>query len=299
MPGSRTPFLFCRYTARVDDEELDASGLTAALNEIQGTFLPHGAKAEREGTKTIVVMRPRKETIHGEEVVTWFVGHRPGHRTVADYDATAQELKFAVQADTNILHTGVIALPTYGVMAVNDRSNALNMGGKPALSRTRSVFKQMPGGHFDYTFLSPGDIEQVVNSLDLEEYSYTVRRINPTPPSALAAALDASMANEGVGIQRGTARPMPGNSMHAGEGTIGATRDLAGAGYGVVGFKGTTEGGHIAQIRKPPFSLDKEKNLEQQEKEQPLRVVIESDGEENEIIAAVVAELLRFYVPND
>ncbi|MFL6830299.1 MAG: hypothetical protein ACJ8D5_06730, partial [Sphingomicrobium sp.] len=236
MAALRTPFLFCRYTARIDDEELDASGLTEALNEIQGKFLPHGAKAEREGNKTIVVMRPRKEPIHELDVVTWFVGHRPGHRTVADYDAAAQELSFAIEPDSNIVHTGLIAIPEFGVMAVNDRSNALHMGGRSALSRTRAVFKQVPGGHFDFTFLSPGDIEQVVNALELEEYSYTVRRINPTPPSALADALDASMASEGIGINRGTAKPMPGGVMHAGEGTIGATRDLAGAGYGVVGF---------------------------------------------------------------
>src|SRR5437868_5335102 len=108
VAASRTPFLFCRYVARIDDEDLDASGLTEALNEIQGKFLPHGAKAEREAKNTIVVMRPRKQSIHGVNVVTWFVGHRPGHRTVADYDSSAQELSFAIEPDTNIVHTGII-----------------------------------------------------------------------------------------------------------------------------------------------------------------------------------------------
>jgi hypothetical protein len=295
----RIPFLFCRYSAQIDDEELTASGLVQALNEIQGQFLPHGAKAEKEGVHTVVVMKPRKLELHEEDVVTWFVGFRPGHRTITDYDAQDQELQFSVVGDTNILHTAIVAIPRLRVMAVNDRSNSLNMGGKPALSRTRSVFKQMHGGHFNFHFLAPGDLKQVVNNLELEEYSYTVRRINPTPPTTLAAALDASMEAEGIFIQRGVAKPAVGGSMKANGRLIAATRDLAADGYGVLGFKGTTPDGHSAQIKKPPFSLDKKDNLEQLEKEQPLRIIIESEEDNDEIIASVVAELVRFYTPSD
>ena len=83
--------------------------------------------------------------------------------------------------------------------------------------------------------------------------------------------------------------------MERGEGIIGATSDLAGAGYGVLGAKGVTEGGHLAQIRKPPFSMDKKENLEQQEKAQPLRVFFDDELEGDQLIGSVVAELMRFY----
>src|SRR3569623_331060 len=257
------PFIFCRYAMQVGDDTLDASGTLQALIEIQGKFLPHGPKAERDKVNSIVVMQPRRMPIGEEEVVMWEIGHRPCHRTVTDYDATNQKIKLTVEGDTHILYTTMLAIPRLGAMAVNDRVNSLNMDARSALSRTRSVFRQIEGGAFIYSFLERGDVVSFVKQLDLLEYAYTVRRINPTPLSVLAAALDASYAQEGIGINRGVAKPMPGETMHAKEGLIEATTDLAGAGYGVLGFKGKTTSGHIAQIKKPPFDLDKSENLRQ------------------------------------
>ena len=297
--ATQIPFLFCRYVAQIEDEVLDAAGTLAALNELQGKFLPSGPKAERENNPTIVVMRPRRLTIGDEEVVTWDIGHRSGHRVVADYDAEKQEISHVVQDDRHIMHTTIVALPRLGAMAVNDRINALNMGARPALSRTRAAFRQVENGSFAYWFLNPGDVAGIVNELDLLEYSYTARRINPTPPTVLAKAFDASMEQEGIALQRGVARPEPGQSMHAAGGVIEATSDLVGAGYAVAGFKGTTPTGHLAQIRKPPFSMDKNENLKQLEREQPLRIFIETEEEDDALIAGIVAELVRFYDQHD
>jgi hypothetical protein len=283
----------------IGEEHLDADGTFEALTEVQGRFLPHGRKAEEENFNSLVVMRPRKLKIGSEDVVTWAIGHRPGQRTLTDYDSQSQEIKQAVQKDTHILYTSMIAVPRIGALAVNDRVNAMNMGAKPALSRTRSVFRHMDEGSFAFWFLKPGDVAAVVDKLDLSEYAYTVRRINPTPPSVLAAALDSSMAREGIGIDRGVAKPLPGETMHSDGGFIEATTDLAGAGYAVLGFKGTTEEGRLAQIKKPPFSLDKKENLRQMEKETPLRVFFESDNEDDALLASVVAELVRFYDGDD
>jgi hypothetical protein len=290
----RTPFIFCRYSAQIDDEELTRSGLLEALSEIQGHYLPHGRKAEEEGRNDVVVMRPRERKIAGEKIVTWAIGHKPGHRVVTSYDAANEVIEDRVRADDHIVRSDIIAIPRLGAMAVTDRQSAVYMGAKVALSRTRSAFKFMAGGHFEFSFLAPGDVTTMMQVLDLEEYSYTVRRINPTPPGALSAALDASMETEGIGILRGVAKPMPGGDMEIEEGLIGQTAELAGGGYGVVGFKGTTEDGSLAQIRKPPFSLDKADNLRQMEKEQPLRVFIEEE-DADDILAGVVTELVRFY----
>jgi hypothetical protein len=292
------PYLFCRYSMHVDDDLLDANATFEALNELQGQFLPHGATAERNNILSVVVMQPKRQTVGGEDVVTWAIGHRPGHRTVVGYDSQNQQIQSQIEADGHIVHTQIIAIPRLGALAVNDRVNDLYMGAKPALSRTRSALRKVPGGAFAFWFLQPGDVANIIGALDLLEYAYTVRRINPTPPSVLSAAFDASMAQEGIGIIRGSAKPLPGETMTANDGIIQATVDLSGAGYGVTGFKGVTDSGHLAQIRKPPFSLDKKENLRQQEKEQPLRVIFETEGDEADILAGVVAELVRFYTPN-
>ncbi len=155
------------------------------------------------------------------------------------------------------------------------------MGARPALSRTRAAFRQIENGSFAYWFLNPGDVAGIVSELDLLEYSYTARRINPTPPTVLAKAFDASMEAEGIAIQRGVAKPEPGETMHAAGGVIEATSDLVGAGYAVAGFKGNARTGHLAQIRKPPFSWIKNENLKQLEREQPLRVFIEAEEEDD------------------
>jgi hypothetical protein len=139
----------------------------------------------------------------------------------------------------------------------------------------------------------------IVKDLDLLEYAYTVRRINPTSPTVLAKAFDATMAQEGIALQRGISKPEPGQTMKAAGGIIEATSDLVGAGYAVAGFKGKTPAGHLAQIRKPPFSMDKNENLKQLEKDQPLRVFIETEQEDDALISSIVTELVRFYEPDD
>lgn len=288
------PFLFCRYSIHASDELLDASGTLQVLSEIQGQFLPSGVAAESRGERSLVVMKPERLEVGGETVIRWLIGHKPGHRTVTDYDAGTQEVKYSVERDRHILHTTIIAVPRIGALAVSDRVNALHMGGKPALNRMRAVFRKIEGGAFSHWFLQPGDITAIVNELDLKEYAYTIRRINPTPPGVLSAALDESMKAEGIGIQRGTAKPMPGETMQSNEGFIAATTELAEAGYGVLGFKGHTNAGRLAQIKKPPFSMDKKENIKEQAREHPLRVFIESEAEEA-IWAGVVAELVRFY----
>lgn len=290
----KIPFLFCRYVARIDDDILDAAGLAQALSEIQGQYFAHGAKAEREARRDVVVMSPQRLEVAGELAVTWAIGHVQGHRIVTDYDPTEQVMRQRLERDSNHIYTKMLAIPRLGALAADDRTSATFMGGRVALSRMRSAFRHMPGGSFDFSFLAPEDVLGIIDALELSEYSYTVRRINPTPPGALAAAFDATMEREGVGIQRGVAKPMPGGEMHIGEGIIGQTAELATGGYGVVGFKGHTEDGSLAAVRKPPFSLDKAENLRQMEKEQPLRVYVE-EAAETEMMASVVGELVRFY----
>src|SRR5690606_16943942 len=105
----------------------------------------------------VVVMRPRRDTVEGEEIVTWAIGHRPGHRVTTTYDAAKREIRQRVSPDDHIVYSDVIAIPRLGALAISDRQSAVYMGGRPGLSRTRSAFRFMDGGHFAFWFLTPGD----------------------------------------------------------------------------------------------------------------------------------------------
>lgn len=169
------------------------------------------------------------------------------------------------------------------------------MGAKVTLSRIGSAFKFVDGGHFAFWFLGSGDVTAMMEAVNLKEYSHTVRRINPTPLGVLSAALDETMDSEGIGTLRGVAKPMLGGKVYVEEGVLAQTAELAGGGYGVFGFKGNTDAGSVAQIRKPAFSMEKSENLKQMEKEQPLRVLIEEEDGDNSLLFSVVGELVRFY----
>ncbi len=289
------PYLFCRYNMHIGDELLDAAGQHAALADVQGQMMPHGAAAVRENRRTVLVMRPKRKTINGEDVITWSVGDRPGLRLKTGYDPVSQTIRQKHEPDEHITYTDFIALPRLGALAIEDRISNTTMAASSALPRMRSIFGQIEDGYFSYQMLAQGDLGRLLGSLDLLEYSYTVRRYNPHAPSALAKRLHDAMGEEGIGIQRGVAKPMPGETMKAGEGLIQATSDLAQAGYGVTGFRGVTESGAVAQVPKPPFNMDRKENLRQQAKEQRVRMFFERMYDDEDMTASVVAELVRFY----
>lgn len=289
------PFLFCRYQMLVEEEPLDADGQFAALTEIKGQLFPHGPKAAREGVRDILVMRPRRQEIEGESVLTWSMGHRPGMRRKTEYNAENDQLDRSLTNDEHTVFTDFIAVPRLNALAVDDRLSDEYMGASPALSRLRSAFQNIDGGAFQAWLLAAGDVTGVVETLALTEYSYSVRRFNPHTRSELARRLSEAMAAEGIFTNRGVVKPAPGETMTYGEGLIGGTAGLADDGYGVVGFKGITPAGHHAQIKKPQFSTDKNDNIKQQQKDQHLRVLFERDAAEQDLTASIVAELVRFY----
>jgi hypothetical protein len=279
----------------VDEELLDETGQLEALQSIKGQSFAHGPKAEREGTLDILLMQPRTLDVDGEAVITWSMGHRPGTRRKIEYDSDTDEISSSIERDNHTITTRFIALPRLGVVAVDDRLSAEYMGAQAAISRLRSAFQHVDGGAFQAQLLAPGDVDSVLGELSLTEYSYTVRRYNPHPPSDLARRTSEAMAAEGIGTQRGVVRPMPGEKMHAGDGLIQGTSDLAEAGYGVRGFRGRTAAGNEAQVAKPSFDMDRTKNLKAQGKQQRLRVFFERPANDFDVTPSVVAELVRFY----
>ncbi len=79
------PYVFCRYQMTVDEAVLDKWGQASALESIKGQLFAHGSKAMRDGIYDILVMRPKKRTVSGEDIITWSVGHKPGMRRKTEY----------------------------------------------------------------------------------------------------------------------------------------------------------------------------------------------------------------------
>jgi len=81
-------------------------------------------------------------------------------------------------------------------------------------------------------------------------------------------------------------------------GPIAQTQEMVEAGYGQNGFAGITPDGHKAQVPKPPFHMDKAKNLREQSKPRLVRMAFEvesNDTDEHELASTIAAALINFY----
>lgn len=66
---SKAPFILCRCSVQINDDELDVAGLLQSLTDIQGQYLPHGRQAEQDERNDVVVMRPQRIEIDDESVI--------------------------------------------------------------------------------------------------------------------------------------------------------------------------------------------------------------------------------------
>lgn len=292
------PFYFCRYSLLVGEELLDTRGQLQALKELQGQFFAHGPKAERESHLDSVVMRPREFQVRRERILAWSVGRKIGVRHSADYDPRRDRLIVEVIEDGSYQYSDFIAVPRLGVLAVDDRSGPLHLGGKAAISRFRSIFRNLEDGAVNIELTTtPEDVKRALRRWELTEFSFVVRPYNPHPPGDLSEALSEQFKKDGIGRYRAKAQPFKGKRMKpAADGHIASAVELADAGYGQYAFKGVTEDGHVAQVKQPPFEDERRKNQERQNEPRELRVLIDPGGTDDAATFASVADaLIGFY----
>jgi hypothetical protein len=292
------PFLFCRYEILVGDEVLDASGQLAALTELQGKYYPYGRKAERERRFDSIIMRPRGISENGEAVLSWSVGFRPGLRVGAEYDDRADELNLRAIEDDSVRFSDFVAIPRLRVLAVDDRAGDLHIGGRQAVRRFKSIFRQLEDGDANIMLeTDQQDVERALERWRITSFGFTVRPHNPHPPGRLGEKLGVSLKRRGVGRSRGTWEAVPGEKIDpSADDEISAIVELSSAGYGQIDVRGFTPEGHAAHIKKPAFSKDQERNLKNQAKPRELRVYIERETEDDEAFFIDVAKtLMGFY----
>ena len=295
------PFLFVRYSVFLDGEKLDGSSQFTFFSEMQGQLAAHGKKAQEDGRFDTLVMRPRKHQRRDTTFLTWSVGQVIETRVQATYDGRRDRLMLATIDDGGVRYSDFVAIPKLDVLAVDDRaSSELHLGGKQALNRLRSIMRA-DGAQLEVTReVSPDEVSKALETWDLQKYSFTVRPNNPRPVGKLAKRLSEQMKADGIGQYAGVAKPVDGQSMQkSNEGLIEATSELVEAGYGQQAMSGNTPNGIRAEIKKPRFDQDPERNDKAREKDRELRVFIESEDEDEEEIMKTTFDTLKEIYGND
>lgn len=293
------PFLFCRYGFFIAEEPLGYSAQVRALQELQGRYFPRGPKAERESHLDSIVMRPREIQLEQEKAVAWSVGRRVGVRQGFEYDARADKIEPILIEDGTVVFTDFIAVPRLEVVAVDDRSAPHHLGGRPAINRFKSIFRNIEDGDVDMDpTVNPQDVQRALKIWGLTEFSFVIRPFNPHPPGDLSKRLSEEMEKDGIGRYRAKVQPHHGKKMKPSEdGPIAAVRELSDAGYGQYALKGVTRDGHTAQIKQPKFEDTPEKNERRQAESRELRIILDADDDlhDDEVAREVIKALRDFY----
>jgi len=297
MSQQGRPFLFCRYLMEVDGESLDPKGQFQLLQELQGQLAPHGRRAIQESHLDTLVMRPRRGRLDGTTVLTWSIGQVIDIRVKAVYDEDDDDLVLQHLPDGGVRYSDFVAIPSLGVMAVDDRSGEIHLGGRAAIRRFQSVMRTKDDAELNVTYdATPAEVRKALRDWGLTKFKFTIRPNNPRPVSRLAQELSDLMKKEGIGQLTGTAKPQPGDHMkRRGSGYITAASDLVEAGYGQMSVAGITEDGLEAEIKKPRFDPDLQKNERIQAKPRELRVYVDAEMDEAEIFSTAAKALVKFY----
>lgn len=296
MARSGRPFIFCRYAITKGDESLTGVAQLAMLQELQGKMINHRA-VNGERPLDSFVMRPKRYEIEGVSYLTWSVGQYIDIRQRADYDPETDRLTHNIVKDGSVKYTDMVAIPTLGVLAADDRSGTIHLGGKAVVNRFRSIVRSQ--NEFDFSVIfsaTTTEVNRALRDWSLTKFRFTVQPNNPRPVSKLGAKLGAQMKADGIGVFSGVVTPQENKKIHVtDDGLIQPTVDLIQAGYGQMALAGEMPTGQYAEIKKPTFNKDVDKNEKLQQKARELRVYVNDEVEEEKIFEETAKSMIRFY----
>jgi hypothetical protein len=298
MARNGRPFLFCRYSLTVGEEQLSKTGQFNLLSELQGQYTAHGATAEEAKNYDTLVMRPRKFQVDKEDAFFWSVGVQIQQRLRAKYDKAKDRIDLELINDGSVRFNDFVAVPSLSVLAVDDRGGELHLGGKHAINRFRSVVRSHEEADVSVVSdVTPDEVRKALTDWSLTRFKFTLQPNNPRPVSRLSEALSEQFKKDGIGKLTGTAQPVEGSHMHMDDqGFIAAATGLVEAGYGQIAVAGHTKDGLEAEIKKPRFDPDVEKNEKIQEKPRELRVFVDDeDMNEDEVARTAARALMKFH----
>lgn len=294
---SRTiPYLFCRYQMTIHDEPLTGDEQLELLTDLRGRMVAHRKANPSPLDEDTFIMKPKQKAYEGQYVLTWHVAQHVNMRQRTKYDRDNDDVVDEAVETDEVRHTKIIALPTFGVLAVDDRLSERSLGGKSAISRFKSVFSTVSGGQARVEFAGTStDLSRALETWALDKFTFSVRPFNPTIRKP-GAQLHEMMIADGIGEMRAIAKPKKGESMRdSHEGLITEAVGLTEHGYGQVALSGRTPGGRTATFGGVKFDQDKERNKKEQAKSRPLKIQIDEMSTVEEEEAEIVKALLEFF----
>lgn len=223
-------------------------------------------------------MRPRKFRSGKHDAFFWSVGVFVGKRLRAKYDRTKDQIDLEVINDGSVRFNDFIAVPSLSAVAVDDRGGDLHLGGKQAINRFRSVLgKENADATVEFE-TTPEEVRKALRDWSLTRVTFTLQPNNPRPVSRLAQALSEQFERDGIGKLTGQVQPVEGKHMRMhDQGFIAAAAGLVDAGNGQMSVAGHTKEGLDAEIKKPTFDPDVEKNERNQEKPREMRILVDDE----------------------
>lgn len=298
---AKRPYIFTRYQLATENELLGFSAQENFFRENQGAEIEHVTRGS-SGEKFTLIMEPVPfEGLSGGSAISFRVGIRRLLLEVEDYDRRRERRRRRLVENVgNIQSAHFIAVPDQNLMAIEDRSGDFNIRATSAINALKVLVREiLTDGSLDLQYVSDDDVRRAIETWDLIEYSYTARPLNPIDHTALAQARTDLYKQENVIRDTAKLRPPEGQSLKMNGGIIEATQELSEVGYAQNGVRGYTSDGQLAQIPKPHFHEDRQKNLREREKPRYIRVFLEVDDDEDEAFAQqAVATLLGFYNGN-
>lgn len=184
------PFLFCRYDFYINDEPLGFTAQLQALQELQGQYFSRSGKGARATHLDSIVMRPREVRVGAERAIAWSVGRKIGERQTFEYDQPKDKIEALIIDDESVVFSDFIAIPRLEVVAVDDRSGPHHLGGRAAINRFRSIFRNIEGGDVDIEpTVHPQDVHKALRKWSVTEFDFVLRPFNPHPPGDLSKRL--------------------------------------------------------------------------------------------------------------
>jgi len=292
-----TPYLFCRYEITDDGDPITPDEEFEILKAVKNQPIPYFKRDPEPNDADTYLIKPRKKEILSQRIHTWEIAKDIKHRTRTVYDRATDETKEEFVDANEIQHTKFIGIPKIKVFAVDDRSIDTSLGAHTAVSRFEAIISKLVDDHEARVFFTgmQGDAQRALSKWRLDKFSFTIRPFNPTPKK-LGQKMHEIMIADHIGKLTAHATPAPGQEMRSRKnGLLAEVKGLADEGYGQYGATGTTEDGLKAEITKPPFDLNKKKNLENQHKNRTIKVFVEKLATALEEEQAIVRALLDLY----
>ena len=295
---ARSALILARYKLATDNRALslrEQIDLLAVLKDAQP--ISYRTSEPTDENRDTYVIGPKSGTRYGENYLTWQVCRDISYRQVRRPDRKSQTVEVDFENTDDCELARIVAIPRLGVLAVEDGTGEGQLGGWPALRRFAAIVDEHSLAEFEAEPAgTPQDLKKAIDTWDLEKFSFQARPFNPHPSNPGQILSDMLQA-DGVGELRAIAITREGANIKPKEdGIVQEAIGLADKGYATYGMTGRTPSGAEAIVKKPPFSHNRNKNMESLRGPQQLRVYIEADKEDARI-AKIVDVLVEFFEP--